>query len=707
MADAATADPPPAIADLAGGDDKSMAGLVSSLAQIDRRKLKKDTEITAESDAQQAKDKVQRDQAFALEGVAASELPKPWDADKEHKKWESNPIEGFGSMGGLFAMVASAFTKAPMENAINGMAGAINAIKDGNEANYQRAFDAFKTNVKLADQRFKMQHEVYTDALQLSSVDMAASDAKLRNAAVRFGDQHALTLIEHGMSKEIYELITARANANEQMVKSAEAIDLHTVQKAAVDAIKKNPPMTGDPVQDKMQLAAQVQRVYDGGGKYGTAEQEAVGRYVQAHLKDPPDKFVDGLIDIHQQFSVKAPNIQGYQDARQAAMDANGGTISADEDAALLAKFGLTATRAGGAGGRSTENNVVAEEIKRRTAEYVASGMSQAEAFDKATREVKTAERKPDQPKSVTENNVIAAEIQKRAADYIAGGMDPHAAFDKALQEIKAASAKPGSTGGLPKNSSQLKIAEMQEIKDAAAKEGRTLSTSEAEDKWAEHQAKIKMETATITGNKADDLLRKRDLATEMIADSNKNIDFLQTHKWPAGVLGKVMRGEELVGNIAGTTDTERKDFYRRVHEMSMIAPQLLADQTGRPLKAMQDEVRSVVAGLEAGDTGPNTISAYRSLIERLEKRQADWNTRLTKSPAENAREGGAPSAPATEKSGKRPLWESAPIDPSAPGKGSSASEPPPVEGARKAPDGNWYVDDPDRPGKFLKVMVS
>jgi len=75
-------------------------------------------------------------------------------------------------------MVASAFTKAPMENAINGMAGAINSIKEGNEKGYERAYDAFKTNVKLADQRFKTQHELYSDALSLGSADQVASDAK-------------------------------------------------------------------------------------------------------------------------------------------------------------------------------------------------------------------------------------------------------------------------------------------------------------------------------------------------------------------------------------------------------------------------------------------------------------------------------------------------------------------------------------------------
>lgn len=32
------------------------------------------------------------------------------------------------------------------------------------------------------------------------------------------------------------------------------------------------------------------------------------------------------------------------------------------------------------------------------------------------------------------------------------------------------------------------------------------------------------------------------------------------------------------------------------------------------------------------------------------------------------------------------------------------AADVPPVQGARKAPDGYWYVPDPNRPGKFLRV---
>lgn len=355
MADTQTQDAAPqspAIADLAGSDDKSMSGLVSSLTGNMREKVATDTRLSAESDETQRRDKLVRNQAFAAEGVAASEIPKPWDADKEHKRWESNPIEGFGSAGGLFAMVASAFTKAPMENAINGMAGAINSIKEGNEAGYARAYDAFKTNVKLAEQRFKTQHELYSDALSLGAADAAASAAKFHNAATRFGDTQMLMLAEHGMVKEIYELQASRASAMEQTVKAADALDLHVIRKGAVNAIKKNPPKTDDPTADKITLAAMVQNVYDGGHKYGSAEQEAVGAFMQKALRERKNdqEIADGLAKIHEKFLMKAPNIEGYRQAVQQEEEANNGQpLSPERNAQLQQMFGLT-TRPGAAG---------------------------------------------------------------------------------------------------------------------------------------------------------------------------------------------------------------------------------------------------------------------------------------------------------------------------------------------------------------------
>ena len=204
-----------------------MAGLVSSLTSLQRQKVDADKRIEAAGNSQDAKNAQIMKRAFAAEGVAAGAIPPPRDSGKEHAKYETNPIEGFGSAGGLFAMVASAFTKAPMENAIDGMAGAVSAIGEGNEKAYQRAFGSFKENVKLAEQRFKTQHDLYEDALQLRTTDAAASAAKMHNAAVRFGDQKMLFLLEHGMSQEIFELQEARSKSMEQAVKTADAVDLH------------------------------------------------------------------------------------------------------------------------------------------------------------------------------------------------------------------------------------------------------------------------------------------------------------------------------------------------------------------------------------------------------------------------------------------------------------------------------------------------
>jgi hypothetical protein len=583
-----------------------MSGLISGLRDLQRKKLQKDDKMTGQMDATMAKDKAIREKAFAQEGVDIAEMPQKWDADKEHKKFETNPIEGFGSLGGMFAMVASAFTKAPMENAINGMAGAITAIKDGKEQDYQRAFGAFKENVKLADQRFKMQHELYTDALSLAQTDMAAMEAKMRNAAVRFGDQKALFLLDHGMSQELFELQASRAKAQEGMMKAADAIDLHTVTKAAVDSVKQNPPNTGNPTQDKILAAVQIHRIYSGTGMdTGTPVQEAVGNYVNTH--DPKDpKFVDGLAEIYQKFSAKAPNIQGYQDARQNWQDQHPGeTIPADEDARLLQTFGLT-PRSGAAGAAGKPPLTHDREIEA----------------DAIARKDRLRKEHPDW----TEDQI-------------------NADTDSYTKARKMASMAP-------------------------------------------------------SGNRADDITAKINQTKYITEAAVKNIHFLQDYKGGAGLMGKIMRGEEIAENIIGAgTQTDRVAFRRRVLELQEMVPRIITDSNGRPLKSAQDKIDGIVAGLSAGDTGPNTIRAMEDLIDQMQERAADYGARRSG--------GAAPPAgtPAPSGGGGKPLWEQAPVDPGE--QHSSAGGAPPVEGARKAPDGNWYVDDPDRPGKFLKVMVS
>ena len=441
---AQTADPSPSVGALTSGaspfDGLVDKSTVADLTRLKKEQLGEESRVMAGTERAAARDQARLEAAYKAEGIGPDQL-KPWDADKEHRKFETDPIQGIGSVGSLFAVIASAFTKAPATNAIQGMAGAINAIKEGNEAAYNRAYESYKENQKLAMERHKIEHEQYQDAATLLQTNMAAGQAKLHNLAVKFGDQQALMLLEHGMNKELFELMDARMKSATQWQQYGDSLTLHNFQKLAVDEIKKNPPNTGDPVADKMQLAAQIQRVMDPSAKYGTSEQEAVGRYVMTHRNDPPDKFADGLAEVHQQFSAKAPNIEGYQAARQAELDANNGTISPEKDAELLQKFGLSGNRPGGASAGTSGAHTKNLELERRTKQYadenIAKGMdpekAKTEAYDRAAKEIKKAE------------TVLSA----NKADELTGKIDRVSNMEHTIGEVEDLMKKHNAITGL------------------------------------------------------------------------------------------------------------------------------------------------------------------------------------------------------------------------------------------------------------------
>lgn len=538
MADAATqtSDPSPDIASLTGGMPTSSSSAIADLTKLKKQQIGEESKVIDKTNATIDRDQARMERAFKAEGIEPETL-KPWDADKEHRKFESDPIQGIGSVGGIFAVIASAFTKAPATNAIEGMAGAINAIKQGNEAAYNRAYDSYKQNTKLALDRQKIQHEQYQDATSLMQTNMAAGSAKMHNLAAKFGDQNTLMLLEHGMNKELFEMQAARVSAADQWLQYSEKLTKHDFQKLAIDEIKKNPPQTGNPVQDKMQMAAQIQRIYDGNGKYGTAEQEAVGKYVMAHQNDPADKFADGLAEVHQQFSAKAQNIEGYQSAKQQYRDAHEGQEPpADEDAKLLQQFGLSGRPGGGATGAG---------------------------------------------KTLTNDRTI----NKDAEEHKAKQKKEHPDWDET---------------------------KLDQDRDSYVKQR-------------------KAATATLSGNRIDDIQSKIDQTDNIVRESKANLDFLHQYKGGAGLMGKIMRGEEIAENITGAgTQTDRVAFRRRVHELQEMVPRIITDANGRPLKAAQDKVDDFVAGLNAGDTGANTIRAYEDLIKEMEIRKANYGKRQT-----------------------------------------------------------------------------
>ena len=183
--------------------------VTTKLADVQREKVAASDKVYGEIDAAQSRLMPRIEQLSKDAGVEAEKM-KPWDADAESAKRRTDPIAAFGSLASVAGILASAFTHAPMENALNASAAAMQAIKAGDDQSYNRAVKAWEDNQKMYMDRHKIQHDAYTDAVSLLNVNMQAANTKLQVLAARFGDKQVQTLLEAGMSKEVEDVIAAR-----------------------------------------------------------------------------------------------------------------------------------------------------------------------------------------------------------------------------------------------------------------------------------------------------------------------------------------------------------------------------------------------------------------------------------------------------------------------------------------------------------------
>lgn len=213
------------------------------LADVGREKIATNDKVYADLERTTSNIVPRLEEMVKHAGVEAEKL-KPWDADAEFNKRKTDPVEAFGSIGSVFGIIASAWTHAPMENALNASAAAMQAIKAGDKEGYERAYKASQDNAKLALERHKIQHDAYQDAVSLLSTNMALANAKLQVNAARFGDRQVQALLESGMSKEVQDLLAARQKASLQLAENLPKIEMANAEISRLYALgydSKNP----------------------------------------------------------------------------------------------------------------------------------------------------------------------------------------------------------------------------------------------------------------------------------------------------------------------------------------------------------------------------------------------------------------------------------------------------------------------------------
>lgn len=258
----------------------NLADLSRQAASIKREEMAAKERITGEEDARLAQHRKVMDARFAQTGVNPDDF-KPWDQSAAQEKYRHDPVQEFGSLGSVFAMMASAFTNRPMENALLGSAAAINAAKEGKTLEFERAYKAWQDNTNLAIKRQTMQHQSYSDALSMVNSDMSIAQQRMQTAATMYGDKQMLGLMDAGLWDKVIELADKREDVKKKMVSNQGLLMLENFKMETMmgDPRYKAPP--GSP--QRMDLAREMNETF--GGKAHDPQAE----YSRKVLRENPE----------------------------------------------------------------------------------------------------------------------------------------------------------------------------------------------------------------------------------------------------------------------------------------------------------------------------------------------------------------------------------------------------------------------------------
>jgi hypothetical protein len=292
----------------AGYDPAKSAEVSHQLAGIEQKKLDATTWADRQSEGRLEQDRSRMDHAYRLEAASAEDPAlRPWNAEQARSSMIRGPLEQFGSIGSIFAMAASAFTRQPMVSALNAGAAAMTAIHQSDEETYKSAYQAWKDNSNLALKRFDMERTLYEDANKLATTDMSLWQQKRLSIAAQYDDQKTVVLAQNGMVKEILENDAKKVEMADKLRKAQEGFEEFNFKKDIIADQSKawlagHPrPQPNDPnypawlqefTRIKLLATAEAARATKGmqSGRT-TADQEFIQRYYSEHPEATPEEF--------------------------------------------------------------------------------------------------------------------------------------------------------------------------------------------------------------------------------------------------------------------------------------------------------------------------------------------------------------------------------------------------------------------------------
>ncbi len=224
---------------VAGGDDQSLVSLVEQptgapsmahVRQLDQAAAREKFKLAGEEGAQAAASKKEYD-TFNAEHPFEKPDIKPFT----EKKRERTPLEYLGSWGMIMGLVASARTRQPLLNALSAGGAAIAAMDKHDEAEYERAHDAWKENMDYIIKQTEWDNKQREDHLKVMQNDWALGAAGLKAHYAAVGAVQELAALERGD----LEFIEKQQDRQQRALKNSRELMQDSEQNAAVaEAVK-------------------------------------------------------------------------------------------------------------------------------------------------------------------------------------------------------------------------------------------------------------------------------------------------------------------------------------------------------------------------------------------------------------------------------------------------------------------------------------
>jgi hypothetical protein len=170
-----------------------------------------------------------------------------------------DPAKSFVSIGSVLGLMASFATKTPMTAALNAMTAGMNAVKQQNADDFNKAFDTWKANTDLAIKSADFEEKLWGDALQAYQTDITLGESRMRVAGAMLDKVQQTEFLLRGDPKAMFDMHAGMASALAQLKQVAGENEERGIRMsnyfAAIDEWKGSHGGKEPPPEEKMRLA--------------------------------------------------------------------------------------------------------------------------------------------------------------------------------------------------------------------------------------------------------------------------------------------------------------------------------------------------------------------------------------------------------------------------------------------------------------------